>query len=350
MNASAPAIPIATATASGTTVRPTSTPSGILVCSGRPFSSSSACAEMPRARKNATSGGREPALVEVRREAGADHDVAQVPGRVGRVQQRDVVAPAARGERVERRPRLGHVRRPQRTVQPPRLRRSRLHVLEAGLAQGGEQPRHRPALVEVADAAAEEAADLVPAGRDRAAGEGQAEVDPDVPGDARERARRDAEVEQRGRRARPQHAGELAQAGGQVVQVAEQVRGGQAVERCVLEGQLLRLRPRPAARGSSRRRAASRRRASSSISGLWSTPTTEQPFCRDELERDGRGAAGDVEHGVVRADRRGARRGSAASVGPGRTRAGSRSGRRSARAAAKRPRASSVRVPGTRRV
>jgi hypothetical protein len=55
LKATAPAIPIPTAIASGTMDRPTSTPSGIFVCSGRPFSSSTACAEMPSARKNATS-------------------------------------------------------------------------------------------------------------------------------------------------------------------------------------------------------------------------------------------------------------------------------------------------------
>ena len=62
--------------------------------------------------------------VEPRREPRADRDVREVPQRVRRVEQRHVVAPAARGERVERGPRaVRHVFRPQTTMPPPRLRR-----------------------------------------------------------------------------------------------------------------------------------------------------------------------------------------------------------------------------------
>ena len=45
--------------------------------------------------------GEEPVPGEGRGERGADGDVAQVPRRVGRVEERDVVAPASRRERVE---------------------------------------------------------------------------------------------------------------------------------------------------------------------------------------------------------------------------------------------------------
>ena len=61
---------------------------------------------------------------EMRRKCSADRDVRQVPCRVRRVEQRDVVAPAARSQRVKRRARLGtHARRPQTTMPPPRLSR-----------------------------------------------------------------------------------------------------------------------------------------------------------------------------------------------------------------------------------
>src|SRR5207302_9103368 len=75
----------------------------------------------PESEEERGSGGSEPVGVEVGRQRGADRDIAQVPRRVGRVQKRQVVAPAARREGVEGGPRLGHRRRPQTTTQPPRL-------------------------------------------------------------------------------------------------------------------------------------------------------------------------------------------------------------------------------------
>ena len=57
-------------------------------------------------------------------ETGPDDDVAQVPARVGQVEERHVVAPAAGGERVEGGTGFAaHIRRPQSTIPPPRLRR-----------------------------------------------------------------------------------------------------------------------------------------------------------------------------------------------------------------------------------
>ena len=50
-----PATPNATAPASPATVTATSVGAGMRVCNGRPFSSSSACAASPTARKNAVS-------------------------------------------------------------------------------------------------------------------------------------------------------------------------------------------------------------------------------------------------------------------------------------------------------
>ena len=58
---------------------------------------------------------QQPVDLEVRREGGSDHDVREMPQRVRRMQQRQVVAPAARLERIERRPARAHERRPQVT-------------------------------------------------------------------------------------------------------------------------------------------------------------------------------------------------------------------------------------------
>ena len=56
--------------------------------------------------------------VEMRGDRGADRDVREMPQRVRRVQQRDVVAPAAALQRVERRP---YLLRPHVTSPPPTL-------------------------------------------------------------------------------------------------------------------------------------------------------------------------------------------------------------------------------------
>ena len=66
--------------------------------------------------------------VEPGGDRGSDRDIAQVPDRVRRVEERDVVAPSAGAQGVEGRPRLGgHALRPQITMPPPRLsRRTRM--------------------------------------------------------------------------------------------------------------------------------------------------------------------------------------------------------------------------------
>ena len=63
--------------------------------------------------------------VHSRRECGAHCDVREVPQRVRRVEERDVVAPATRAECIERGPGpcRRHVRRPQTTIPPPTLKR-----------------------------------------------------------------------------------------------------------------------------------------------------------------------------------------------------------------------------------
>ena len=57
----------------------------------------------------------QPVDLEVRGERGSDRDVREMPQRVRRMEQRQVVAPAARLQRVERRPARAHERRPQVT-------------------------------------------------------------------------------------------------------------------------------------------------------------------------------------------------------------------------------------------
>ena len=73
------------------------------VLSGRPCSSSSAWALMPTARKNAARAAARRFGVNVGRGRRPERHVAQMPGGVRRVKQRDQVAPAARTQRVERR-------------------------------------------------------------------------------------------------------------------------------------------------------------------------------------------------------------------------------------------------------
>ena len=93
---------------------------------------------------------------------------------------------------------------------PPRLSRRELHVLDAGGAPELEQPRLRPLLVEVADARAEEAADLGPARRDHPPGEREPDADVELPERAPDAARH-GELEPGDRAARAHDARELAQ-------------------------------------------------------------------------------------------------------------------------------------------
>ena len=95
-NVTAPTSPMPQAAAIDAAASPTRTLSGMPVRNGRPRSSSSACAL--RCRRRGRTRRRPHRAVPMRRrsEAAADHDVGQVPSRVRQVQERDVVAPAAR--------------------------------------------------------------------------------------------------------------------------------------------------------------------------------------------------------------------------------------------------------------
>src|SRR5205814_8542322 len=95
------------------------------------------------------------------------------------------------------------------------------------------------ALVEVADAAAEEAPYYCPARRDQASREGQAEVDVGPPECVRHWRRRDAELERGDRAARANDPGELPKRRRGVFHVPEQVREGERVEGSVVERQVV---------------------------------------------------------------------------------------------------------------
>ncbi len=92
--------------------------------------------------------------------------------------------------------------------------------------------------VEPADRRAEEPPHLVPTGRDQPAGHGQPDADPGVP----ERPPHpvgDVEFEHRDRSARADDPGQLAYRRRGVVDVTEEVREGEVVERRVGEGKLV---------------------------------------------------------------------------------------------------------------
>ena len=216
------------------------------------------------------------------------------------MEQRDVVAPAAGGERVERRPRLGHAApapehraaaeaetRCACTSSKPASRRRRAAAVRASARRsrgccrrGSARPRASPARSHDRRA-----------GRPKSTQRSQATRGTRPGGTPKSSSAAVAP--------RSQHSPELAQARRQVIEIAEQVGGGQAVEGGILEGQFLGGSfDQPHALRLGRER--DRRRASASISPLWSTPTTEQPFCPTSSSETAAGAAGDVEHGVVR--------------------------------------------------
>ena len=110
--------------------------------------------------------------------------------------------------------------------------------------------------------------------------DGQHDPHVELPESASHARRRDAEVQHRHRPARSHDACELPDRRRRIVDVPEQVRDGQSVERAVGKRQRSRLVPRAARFSRSSPRAATRSRATASISGLRSMPTTEQPCCR----------------------------------------------------------------------
>ncbi len=189
VHAKAAARPMAAAPPIDAVASATRTRLGIAVRSGRPLSSSSACAPTPSARKNAARPQSSRWTGRVGASAAPIDDIGQMPERVGRVEQGDVVAPAAGLERVERRALLDfHFPRPHMTTPPPKLRRrKRTSVMPASAPDLCELLGRR----QRTDARAEEAAHVVPARRDHAAGEREGESNIELPECAPERRGRD---------------------------------------------------------------------------------------------------------------------------------------------------------------
>src|SRR5439155_18517682 len=115
---------------------------------------------------------------------------------------------------------------------------SRAHVLDPGISPSSKQPLVRPPRREVADARPEEAADALPSGGDRPAGDRKSRAHVELPQRPPE-APRDGELQRRNRAARADHARKLAYRRGRVVDIPEQVREGECVEGLVVERQAL---------------------------------------------------------------------------------------------------------------
>ena len=164
------------------------------VRSGRPCSSSSACAATPIARKNAAIPTACRSVWKCGARRGADRDVRQMPERVRRVEKRDVVAPAAAAERVPGG--LTFFLRPHVTIPPPRESRLARTSSMPAVAPRLEEPRQRPLCVVIPDRRAEERADLVPAVADQPSRARKPGANPQLPRRSPE-PRGDAELEPR---------------------------------------------------------------------------------------------------------------------------------------------------------
>ena len=303
----APAMPIATAPASATTASPTSARSDSRVPSGRPCSSSSACAHTPTAEEEREQRRREPIAVQLRRRGRAEGDVAQVPGRVRRVQQRErgrAIRPAA----ARRTPgaQVGSARPsalvPHITTPPPRLMRRTLHRRRS-------RPRTRAGRPARADGARRSRGCSAPgsarsrATRARRGGRAPAARRACTASTARATAGDGGTRElQRGDApAGPHDARELAQRRRRIVDVAQQVGERQVVELAVGERQALRLavderhapreRPRRARAAPGRRRASRRsgraRRRSTRSGARAPAATSPVPVATSSTRRPG---------------------------------------------------------------
>jgi hypothetical protein len=153
------------------------------------------------------------------------------------------------------------------------------------------------ACVERANARPEEPPDLVPARRDHAAEDRQADADVQLPGGTPRRAG-DRELERSDRPARPHDPSELAQRRAGIVDVAEEVRERHGGERRVRKRE--RFRPAPdqldpvgeAGRGDALATRGEHLRT-------LVDPDDAAPGTAHELDRDRRGPGGDVKHAVV---------------------------------------------------
>ena len=270
---------------------------GIRVCSGRPVQLVERVRADADREEERGERGAEPRPGERRRERGADRDIAQVPERVRRVEERDVVAPAARRKRVERRPRLASLTRAVPRSRPaaeaqPATRTSSTPASR----QSAELPVERQSRVEVADARPEEPSHLVPARPDGGPRNGQPDADVQLPGRARQSAARAAPNSRvatvpPGRTTRA--SSHERRAG--VVDVAQEVRDRQRVEGCRRRTAAPRRVPRRAGCPSCGPRARFARGLGQHLGALVD-PDDRAAVRPDELDRHGSRAGGDVEH------------------------------------------------------
>ena len=150
---------------------------------------------------------------------------------------------------------------------------------------------------EAADAGAEEAPDLSPPRGDRATENGQARTDVQLPGWSGQPGG-DEEVEHRDSAAGPDDSRDLPHRGGRVVDVTEEIREGESVERGVRERKVLGLaltKLDPSAQ-SGRSHAFS---AGGQHRRALVDPHHAAPVAAYELEGDRGCAAGDVEDGLL---------------------------------------------------
>jgi len=184
-------------------------------------------------------------------------------------------------------------------------RGARPHVLDARVAPELDQPGRGKSVPEASDALAEEVSDVAPTRGDRPADSRKDRLDVGVPERARDPAWWDEELEHRDASAGFDDAGQLGERRAGVVDVAEEVGERQRVEARVREGK--RLGPR-LVEGDPLARTGGVGSCSAGGQHLGALVDTDHPaaIAADELERDGAGATGDVEHDVpwIRLDAR----------------------------------------------
>ena len=180
------------------------------------------------------------------------------------------------------------------TTTPPPKDRAALDVLHADITPGSEEPLQGPGLPEARDAVGEEAADLGPAGGNESSRHRQTDADIRLPGCTGDWILRYAELESGNRPAGPDHAGQLGEGRRGIVDVAEEVRERERVERRVREGKVIGVAVDELDLG---RDSLARHREHLHALVEAHHAATLPAY---ELDRDRAGARGDVEHGVAR--------------------------------------------------
>lgn len=170
-----------------------------------------------------------------------------------------------------------------------------MHVRDSGLPPELDQPRLRPAPVELPDAAPQEASDVTPTRRDDPPGDRQAYPNVELPGQPPDAAGK-RELEPGHRPARPDDACQFAQRRRRIGHVTEEIGEGQRVERVVWKGERFgRPLDEPNGRGQTLP-------CHGQHLGALVEADHLAAFTRQQLAGDGAGPCGDVEHRVARSD------------------------------------------------